>query len=193
MRKILISLTLHSFILISPLLAPAANAAETNMRSGLWQITTSSDLLKLAPHLSPDQMQNIKDLAKDYGIEMPQIENGAAISQACITQEMVNQKTLPNVYNTELGCTSKNTTRNGNNYKVDFVCASPDLKGNGTAAATITSPEAFTGQTNFTGEAQGNPVNEKADINGKWINASCGKVKPLQQMFTKQGVSDDRA
>ena len=185
MRKILIGFTLHSLILITPLLVPAANADEANMRPGLWQITTSSDLLKLAPHLSPDQMQNIKDLAKDYGIEMPQIENGAAISQACITQEMVNQKTLPNVYNAELGCTtknvnpSKNATRSGNNYKVDFVCASADLKGNGTAAATITSPEAFTGQTNFTGEAQGNPVNEKADINGKWINASCGAVKPL--------------
>ena len=174
MRKILIGLTL-----ITPLLAPSANAAETNMRPGLWQITTSSDLLRLAPHIPADQMQNIKDLAKDYGIEMPQIENGAAISQACITQEMANQKTLPNVYNAELGCTSKNTNRSGNNYKVDFVCASPDLKGNGTAAATITSPEAFTGQTHFTGEAQGNPVNEKADINGKWINASCGTVKPL--------------
>ena len=179
MRKILVSLTLQGLILISPLFVPAANADEANLRPGLWQITTSSDLLKLAPHLSPDQMQNIKDLAKDYGIEMPQIENGAAISQACITQEMANQKTLPNVYNAELGCTSKNTTRNGNNYKVDFVCASPDIKGNGTAAATITSPEAFTGQTNFTGEAQGNPVNEKADINGKWMNASCGAVKPL--------------
>ena len=174
MCKILIGLTL-----IATFLAAAANAAETHMRPGLWQITTSSDLLKLAPHLSPDQMQNIKDLAKDYGIEMPQIENGAAISQACITQEMANQKKLPNVYNAELGCTSKNTTRSGNNYKLDFVCASSDLKGNGTAAATITSPEAFTGQTNFTGEAQGNPVNEKADINGKWINASCGAVKPL--------------
>ena len=174
MRKILIGLTL-----IAPLLAPIANAAETNMRPGLWQITTSSDLLKLAPHIPADQMQSIKDLAKDYGIEMPQIENGAAISQTCITQEMVNQKTLPNFYNTELGCTSKNATRIGNSYKVDFVCANSDLKGSGTAAGTVTSPEAFTGQTNFTGEAQGNPVNEKADISGKWLNASCGAVKPL--------------
>ena len=174
MRKILIALTL-----IAPLLAPTANAAETNMRPGLWQITTSSDLLKLAPHIPADQMQSIKDLASQYGLEMPQIENGAAISQTCITQEMANQKALPNFYNAQLGCSSKNATRSGNNYKTDFVCASADLKGSGTAAGTITSPEAFTGQTNFTGEAQGNPVNEKADINGKWINASCGAVKPL--------------
>jgi len=179
MRNILIGLTLLNFSLMAPLLAHAANAAETNMRPGLWQITTTSDLLLLAQHVPPDQMQSIKDLASEYGLEMPQIENGAAISQACITQEMAKQKTLPNLYNAQLGCSSKNATRSGNNYKIDFVCASPDLKGNGTAAGVITNPEAFTGQTHFNGEAQGNPVNEKADISGKWLNASCGTVKPL--------------
>ena len=179
MRKILIGLTLLNFSLIAAILAPTANAAETNMRPGLWQITTTSDLLLLAQHVPPDQMQSIKDLASEYGLEMPKIDNGAAISQACITQEMSAQKTLPNLYNAQLGCSSKNATRSGNNYKIDFVCASPDLKGNGTAAGVITTPEAFTGQTNFIGEAQGNPVNEKADISGKWLNASCGAVKPL--------------
>ena len=174
MRKTLIGLTL-----ICPLLAATANAADNNMRPGLWQITTTSDLLLFVPHLPPDQMQSIKDLAKDYGLDMPQIENGAAISQACITQEMADQKMLPNFYNAELGCTSQNATRSGNDYKVDFVCDSADLKGSGTAVGTVTSPEAFTGQTNFTGTAQGNPVNEQADVNGKWINASCGAVKPL--------------
>jgi Protein of unknown function (DUF3617) len=174
MRKILFVVSL-----LFPLLTSAASPAEINMRPGLWQITTTSDLLLLAPHIPPDQMKNIKDLAKDYGLEMPQIENGAAISQACITQEMANQKTLPNFYQTELGCTSQNATRNGNNYKVNFVCSGADLKGNGTAEGTVTSPDTFIGQTNFKGDAQGNPVNERADINGKWINASCGTVKPL--------------
>lgn len=168
MYKILIGLTT-----ISSLLATAANAAEIKMRPGLWQITTTSDLLLLAQHLPPYQMQNFKDLAKDYGLEIPQIENGAAISKTCITQEMVNQKTLPNFYQPQLGCISKNGTRSGNNYKIDFVCASPDLKGNGVAVGVITAPETFTGQTNFSGEAQGIPANERADIKGKWINASC--------------------
>jgi len=174
MHKALAGLTI-----IASLLVPIANAAETNMRPGLWEITTTSDLLLLAQHLPPDQMQSIKDLAKDYGFEMPQIENGAAVSQACITPEMANQKMLPNFYQPQLGCTSKSATRSGNNYKVDFVCTSPELNGNGTAVGVITTPEAFAGQTNFTGEAQGAPVNERADINGKWINASCGAVKPL--------------
>ena len=174
MRNALMGLTL-----IAPLFAFAANAAEINLRAGLWQITTISDLLRLAPHVQLDHMQNIKDLANEYGFELPQIEKGAAISQVCITQEMAAQKTLPNFYQLQLGCTSKQASRVNKNYKVDFVFASDTLKGIGTATGTITNPEAFTGQTNFIGQAQGNEVNEKADISGQWLNASCGAVKPL--------------
>ena len=171
MRKIVVGLTL-----ISALFAATANAAEANMRAGLWQIETTSDLLLLVPHIPADQMQNVKEIAEEYGLEMPQIENGAAISQTCITQQMADTKTLPNFYNAELGCKSQNATRNGNNYKTDFVCNSADLKGKGTAVGTITSAQTFAGQTNFVGTAQGNPVNEQADINGKWLNASCGAL-----------------
>ena len=172
MRKILIGI-----ILIAPLLT---HAADNNMRPGLWQIETTSDLLLLVPHIPADQMQNVKEIAEEYGLEMPQIENGAAISQTCITQQMADTKTLPNFYNTELGCVSKNATRNGNNYKTDFECNSADLKGKGTAEGTITSAQTFAGQTNFVGTAQGNPVNERADISGKWLNASCGDLKLLK-------------
>jgi Protein of unknown function (DUF3617) len=171
--------TLLALILTTPLFAATANAAETNMRAGLWQITTTSDLLLLVPHIPADQMQGVKDIATEYGLEMPQVENGAAISQACITQQMADTKTLPNFYNAQLGCKSTNATRNGNNYKTDFVCKSADLKGKGTAVGTITNAETFTGQTNFVGTAQGNPVNEQADISGKWLKANCGAVKPL--------------
>jgi Protein of unknown function (DUF3617) len=174
MRKVLLAL-----ILTTPLFAATVIAAETNMRAGLWQITTTSDLLLLVPHIPADQMQGVKDIATEYGLEMPQVENGAAISQACITQQMADTKTLPNFYNAQLGCKSNNATRSGNNYKTDFVCNSADLTGKGTAVGIITNAETFSGQTNFTGQAQGNPVNERADINGKWLNASCGAVKPL--------------
>lgn len=81
-------------------------------------------MLLLAPNIPADQMQNIKDLANEYGLEMPQIENGAAISQAWITKDMAAQKTLPNFYQLQLDCASKNANRNGKHYKVDFICNS---------------------------------------------------------------------
>ena len=175
MRKFLTAISLTITTLVS-----TANAAEISMRPGLWEITTTSDLLRLVPHIPADQMQSIKDLANQYGLEMPQIENGAAISKACITAEMANQKTPPIFGDNQLGCTTKNSTRNGNNYKMDFVCDSADLKGNGTAEGAITNPESFSGKTKFSGSAQGNVVNEQADVSGKWIGTSCGAVKPIQ-------------
>jgi hypothetical protein len=174
MHKLLLAITL-----ISPLSA-SANAAEINLRPGLWEITTTSDLLLLVPHIPADQMQSIKDLANDYGLEMPQIENGAAVSSTCITQEMANQKSPPVFAENQLGCTTKTSTRTGNNYKMDFVCDSADLKGNGIAEGVINSAEKFSGQTKFNGLAQGNAVNEQANVSGKWVGASCGDVKPLQ-------------
>ena len=156
-----------------------SNATEFNMRPGLWQIITSSDLFRLAPVIPPDQMQNARDLAKEYGVELPVFENGAAITKVCITSEMAKKNVLPNFYQEQTGCASKEAIRKGNDYSVNFSCESADLKGNGTAEGHLTSSESFRGFSKFAGTAQGNSVNEKADINGKWLGALCGEVKPM--------------
>ncbi len=169
------------FSLVFLFLVPAAKSAETSMRPGLWEVTTSSDLLWLVPHIPPDQMEGLKDLAKEYGLDMPQIQNGSAQSNTCITQEMATQKIPPGLYQSDMGCVAKSATHIGNQYRLDFECTSDQLKGKGTAQGTFVSMEKFAGQTTFNGFVQGNPVNEKADISGRWLSANCGSVKPLQQ------------
>lgn len=170
------------FPLVLALALSASNvfAAEHNMRPGLWEMTTTSDLLRLIPQISPDQMQNLMQLAKQNGFELPQIQNGAAISKVCITQEMANQKNLPIFVQNQAGCSPKNARRSGNKYSLDFVCTGSQLNGNGTASGTFTSAESFSGRSEFTGMAQGNPVNEHADVNGRWVSASCAGTPPAQ-------------
>ena len=68
------------------------NAAETPIRPGLWEITTTSMLLALVPQIPPEQMRQLTNLAKQYGLDLPRIENGAATSRICITQEMAEQE-----------------------------------------------------------------------------------------------------
>jgi hypothetical protein len=173
MRKTLIPLLAASILLVS-----TAQAAENNIRPGLWEMTTTSDLLKLVPHIPPDQMQQLRNLARQNGIDMPEIQNGAATSKVCITQEIADRKIPPNLYQRESGCAATNVTRTGNTYKTDLVCNGPRLKGNGKAEGTFSSPESFSGRTEFVGDVQGNPVNERADTSGRWIGANCGSVKP---------------
>jgi hypothetical protein len=175
MRKTVFSLLAASFML-----AASANAAEHNVRPGLWEVTTTSGLLKLVPHIPPNQMEQLRDLARQNGIDMPVIRNGAATSKVCITKEMADRKIPPDLYERESGCAAKNVTHAGNSYRMDLVCDGARLKGNGKAEGTFTSPESFTGRTEFSGDVQGTPVNERADTNGRWIGASCGSVKPPQ-------------
>jgi hypothetical protein len=93
---------------------------------------------------------------------------------------MADQKNPPGFYQNQAGCTAKSASHIGNKYKLDFVCASTRLNGNGTAEGTFTSPESFSGRTEFDGVVQGTPVNEHADTSGRWISASCAAVKPPQ-------------
>ncbi|BBP06011.1 hypothetical protein TPL01_23020 [Sulfuriferula plumbiphila] len=172
--------TLLALVFVSSLPVSTACSAENDMRPGLWEITTTSDLLRLVSQIPPDQMQSLMNLAKQHGVDMPQIQNGAAMSSVCVTQKMADQKIPPGFYQNKSGCIAQNATHAGNTYTWDFVCANPKLKGNGTAQAVFANPENFTGRTEFDGVAQGAPVKEHADISGRWMSASCGAVKPPQ-------------
>lgn len=172
--------TLLPLVLASALLAPGAHAAEHNMRPGLWEMTTTSDLLRLVPQIPADQMQGLMNLARQNGFDLPAIQNGAAMSRVCITQEMADQKNPPDFYQNQAGCSAKNASRTGNKYRLDFVCSSAGINGNGTAEGTFTSSERFSGRTEFAGLVQGNPVNERADVSGRWIGASCATPTPPQ-------------
>lgn len=168
--------TLLSIALL--LTVSTANSAEFNMRPGLWELTTTSDLLKLVPLISPNQMQDLATLAKQYGIDMPKINNGAATSQVCITPEMSTQKIPTILSKNQYGCDIKDVTQNKGDYKINLICESATLKGRGVSEGMFTNPEIFSGRTEFNGVIQGNPIHEIAYTDGRWINTSCGTVKP---------------
>src|SRR5687768_16364173 len=172
MRKILPSLLLF--------VVSVGSAAENHIRPGLWEITTTSMLLALVPQIPPEQMQQLTNLAKQYGLDLPRIENGAATSRICITQKMADQEIPSYLHVHEAGCSIKNAIRTENDYKMDLVCTNPPLQGKGRAEGSFTTPESFSGWTVFTGTMQNTPVNEHADTTGRWISANCGKVKSPQ-------------
>jgi hypothetical protein len=156
------------------------NAADVSIKPGLWEVTTTSDLLNFASQISTDQMDGLNALAKEYGFDVPEIKNGAAKSSTCITPEMAKQKILPGAVQNQAGCTVKKVTQNGNYYHMAFTCVNPELNGNGTAEGSFTNAETFTGVTNFSGTIQNVTVNEQANVNGKWLASSCANAEPAK-------------
>lgn len=160
--------------------APTAAPAATAVRPGLWEVRTTSDLLRLVPAIPPDQMQSLMNLARQHGIDMPQIQNGAAVSRACISPAMAARQTLPILYQHQANCSTRNARRDGNQFRVEYACNSERVRGNGKAQGTFSDAENFSGQSTFDGTVQGTPINERADISGRWVEAQCGAVKPVE-------------
>ena len=155
-------------------------AVETTIRPGLWETSTTSDLLKLVPSIPPDQMENLMNLAKQHGIDMPKIENGAASARICITPEMAKKKMVPGLYQSQAGCTVQNTSQSGSRYSIDYTCSNADVKGTGKAEGNFSSPQQFAGRTTFDGIVRGNPIVQQAESTGRWLSDTCGAVKPFQ-------------
>lgn len=151
-----------------------AFAAEIAPRAGLWEISATNDLLALAPSIPSDQMDKLRALARQHGFDMPKIENGAASSRICITPEMAAQNTMPDLYQQQSGCTTRNAVRDGARYSMDISCSGGQVRGSGRAKGLLESAERFSGTTTFNGTVQGNPVNEQAQTSGRWVAASCG-------------------
>lgn len=150
------------------------------MRPGLWEISTTSPLLALVPQIPPGQLDSLRQLAREHGIEVPQLNHGAAVAQVCVTPDMARHDILPDLNQSQAGCSSQNARREGDHYRLDIVCRSERISGSGHAQGTLTSPETFVGSSEFSGIVQGMPVDQQAQTTGKWRRADCGSLRPLQ-------------
>lgn len=171
-------ITLIASLLTLIFIAPSF--AHEHIRPGLWEVTTRSELLALVPHIPSEQMQQLSTLARRYGLKLPEIENGSAKSKICITEEMAKQEIPTYFYEDRSGCTVQNATRTGNRYQLDLACFNQHFQGNGFAQGSFTSPENFTGNTEFDSTIGGNPVHASTETSGRWIGERCIAINPLQ-------------
>lgn len=165
---------MHKLLLLIALLIMSTTSLATNtIRPGLWEITTTSNLLAMVPHIPSQQMQQITSLIEQYDLKMPQIQEDAVISYVCITQQMADQEIPTHFYESQSGCSAKNAIKTGNHYKVDLSCTNAQFQGTGVAEGYFSSPEHFTGQTEFDSAVQGMPVFATAETSGRWIEENC--------------------
>jgi Protein of unknown function (DUF3617) len=168
-------------LLMCALLSGHALAAGP-MKPGLWEMTMKSDAMKYMPKISPEQMEQMRRM----GIDVPQMQDGAMVTKACITKQMAENELLPGMEKNAMGCQSKNMQRNGNSYSVDVVCTGPEMTGEGRARGSFSSNESFTSTYDFKGTVQGLPVNQHAQSSGRWLSDDCGSVRPLSEIMPKR-------
>jgi hypothetical protein len=161
--------------------APAASAA-SQMKQGLWEMKMKSDAMKNIPTIPPEQIEQMRKM----GMEIPQMDDGAMVTQVCVTKEMAEDKSMPGMNQHDAGCEAKNHRRSGNSFSTDIVCDGPQVKGQGKAKGTFSSREGFTSTYDFKGTMAGRPVDQHHETVGKWLKADCGSVKPDTEMVPRK-------
>ena len=176
MRKLAIPL-----LTLSMLFAATAVQAAGQMKAGLWEMKMKSDMMEHMPKMSPEQMEQMRRM----GANVPQMQDGAMVTKACVSKEMAEREEPPQMTHQESGCEARNYQRTASGYSLDIVCDGANMKGAGTVKGTFAGNESFNTVYDFTGTAKGKPVSQHHEISAKWINAACGNVKPSRD-FTKK-------
>ena len=73
-------------------------------------------------------------------------------------------------------CTQKDIQRTGNTVKFKYECIQPPSTGEG--EMTVISDKAYSGKTLVTSQRNGKTSQMTMEMQGKWLAADCGDVKP---------------
>jgi len=176
MRKLAIPL-----LMLSMWFSASAVQAAGKMKSGLWEMRMESDMMKNMPKISREQMEKMRRL----GVNVPQMQDGAMVTKACISKEMAEREDPPQMTHKESGCEARNYRRTASGYSLDLVCDGANMKGEGTVKGTFAGDESFRSVYDFTGVAKGKPVSQHHEVSAKWISAACGDVKPPSDVAKK--------
>lgn len=73
-------------------------------------------------------------------------------------------------------CTQRDIQRSGNTVKFKYECTKPPSTGEG--EMTVVSDKAYRGKTLVTSQRNGKTSQMTMEMEGKWLAAECGDVKP---------------
>jgi len=165
-------------------LALAAVAAHAQTQApGLWEHSVAmksddgrmdkamAEMQKQLAAMPPDQRQQMEAMMASRGVKMGA---GGTTMKVCITKEQAQRP--PEARMGQGHCTQKDVQRSGNTMKFKFECTQPPSTGEG--EMTFTSDKAYSGRTVVTSQAEGKPQQTTVEMQGKWLAADCGDVKP---------------
>jgi hypothetical protein len=161
-----------------------AGAQTLNMKPGLWELNNQvsssdpniqsamSEMQKQLANMSPQQRQAMQQMMDRNGVQIKLGAGGALQSRMCMTREMIERKEFP-VQEGE--CTQHFTPVSANRMKVAFSCTKPRASGEG--ELTMDSDTSYRARVKIRSEERSGTVD--MDVNGKWLGADCGSVRPM--------------
>lgn len=166
-------------------LAACLPAAAQSLKPGLWEVTNKMDnpqvdqaMAQMRQQLAampPEQRKQMEEMMARQGVRLATpAAGGGMAAQVCMTREMVERNDVP----MQEGCKLTSQQRSGNTTKMAFTCASPPSSGEG--QFTVAGPESYRSRMTVKSLVQGKTETMTVEGSGKWLQADCGNIKPMQ-------------
>jgi hypothetical protein len=159
-------------------------AGAQTLKPGLWEIhnkvgnagmdSATAEMHQRLAAMPPEQRKQVEAMMAQRGMRMAPGAGGGMGMQVCLTREMVERHETP----MREGCRTTQQQRSGNTMKIAFTCDQPPSSGQG--EVTFASPEAYSSRMTMTTNRQGQQQTSTVEASGKWLQADCGSIKPLQ-------------
>ena len=184
MRLIAIRLAASSVLPCLALAVAAAGALPTPpVKPGLWEVRMSvldaDGHEVVAPEqaalsrMPPEQRARMAEAMKARGVSMPDA-NG--VTKACLTKAQFESGSWQQMAS-DNGCTTNFSTQSATTWKWHSSCTT--LKSESDGETVFSNAEHYKTKVTTTLTVMGKTKTSTRLLQGKWIGADCGDVKPL--------------
>ncbi|MBX3634330.1 MAG: DUF3617 domain-containing protein [Rubrivivax sp.] len=178
------TLTTAAALLSAALLSLPAAAQKSE--AGLWEYRIAlksgsgrmegamAQMQQEMAKMSPEQRKAMEQMMASQGMGMAPGGGAANTVRMCVSKEQAARDEMPTG---DDRCRQTSLTRSGSTLRFAFVCeGNPPTKGEG--SYTFQGGRAFSGQTAVDTVVDGKPERIESHIQGQWLGADCGNVKP---------------
>ena len=184
MRLIAIRLAASSVLVCLALAVAAAGALPVPpVKPGLWEVRMSvldADGHEVAApeqaalsRMPPEQRARMAEAMKARGLSMPDA-NGA--TKACLTKELFESGAWQQAASNS-GCTTNFSTQSATTWKWHSSCTA--MKSESDGETVFTNAEGYKTKVTTTLTVTGKTKTTTRMLQGKWLGADCGDIKPL--------------
>ena len=153
------------------------------VKAGLWEVRMSAldadghevaaPEQAAASRMSPEARARVAEAMKARGMSMPDA-NG--VSRACLTKSLLESGSWQQLAS-DAGCTTNFSTQSATTWKWHSSCTT--MKSESDGESVFSNGERYKTKVTTTSTVMGKTRTSTRVLEGKWIGADCGDVKPL--------------
>jgi hypothetical protein len=180
------NLVKRTMVVASALIPIAALADKLDVKPGLWETITSTEIGGMnspaMPAIPPEVLAKMPPEQRDRMQAMMNSRGpGSPITtKSCVTEKDLERGLRPET-NKEQSCKVDSVSIHGKTQEAHVTCTNSRGTSTGVFKMTATSREAYEGTMDMDASVNGRTMTVKLQMKGKWLAANCGDVKPIDR------------